>query len=166
MIYKIEEGMYLDFVRINPNTKQEEIRTIEVLELGNSKKDQIKVRFIDNNKIEYFWFETLRNCRHHLNKPLKSKSALSYALDILKEEQRPIHIDELCELIFEKGYKMPRNGKTFKNTISTSLNKECYKPNSKIKKIHYATFVVVDWKGEYEKGFTKKVKEDMERVFG
>jgi hypothetical protein len=46
------------------------------------------------------------------------------------------------------------------------LNEECYKPNTKIKKIHYATFVVADWKGEYEKGFRKKVKEDMERVFG
>ena len=165
MLYKIEKGMYLDFVRINPDTKIEEVRTVEVLELGNSKEDKVKVRFIDNDKIEYFWLETLKNCRRHVHKANKHKSAITYALEILKEENRPIHIDELCELILDKGYELPRCGKTFKNTLSTSLYNECYKPNPLIKKIHYATFAVIGWVGEYQKGLTKKVQEDMNKVF-
>ena len=157
--------MYLDFVRINPDTNVEEVRTVEVLELGESKKDKVKVRFIDNNEVEHFYFQTLQNCRKHVHKIEKQKSAISYAIEILNEENRPIHIDELCELILDKGYVLPRCGKTFKNTLSASLYNECCKPNSKVKKVYYAVFARYDWKGEYTKTLSKKVQEDMNKVF-
>lgn len=165
MIYKIEVGMELDFIRKNKVTKTEEVRTVTVLEMPNANHEKVQVMYNDTHAISYFWLESLKQCRRHVSKNVKQKSAMSYALDILTQENRPIHIDELCELIFEKGYTLPREGKTFKNTISTTLNSECDKPFPKIKKVHYGTYAKIDCDVPYVKSFSKKVKEDFDQVF-
>lgn len=165
MLYKIEVGAELDFIKEDKTNDTKVVRTIRVLEIPSDKNKKVKVQFLDNDKVDYFYIETLKQCRRHINKKEKSKSAFAYALEILQEENRPIHIKELCDLIFEKGYILPREGKTFSNTLSTTLNKECCKTFPQIKKVHYGTYAIASWEGIYQKELSNKIKEDMLKVF-
>lgn len=165
MLYKIEVGAELDFVKEDKANGAKVVRTIRVLEIPSDKNQKVKVQFLDNDKVDYFYIETLKQCQRHINKKEKSKSAFAYALEIMQEENRPIHIKELCDLIFEKGYTLPREGKTFYNTLSTTLNIECRKTFPKIKKVHYGTYAIASWEGVYKKELSKKIKEDISKVF-
>ena len=165
MLYKIEKGMELDFIRKNKNTGKMEVRTVTVMNIPDNKEEKVTV--IDNNtgKKKKFSLEVLKTCKRHINKIEKKESALSIAKRILKRENRPIHVDELIKLIFAEGYILPRNGKTFKNTISTSLNKECAKSNGTLKKVTFAVYADIDCNVQYVKKYSADIKSERNSAF-
>lgn len=164
MIYKLEKGMELDFIKkVKGEVKK---RTVIVYDIPDDPTKKITVIDKQNGKLKKFTREALKSCKRHKADKKEKISALSIAIKILERENIPIHIDELIEKIFEDGYTIPRGGKTFKNTISTSLNNECSKFNARIKKVYHAVYAIkncdvpykkklsVDIKGEYDKAFS------------
>ena len=133
---KLKEGMKIDYLKLDDDGSVIK-QTLIVKSVPNGKG---RITVIDDDK------ETKRLMNLHTKKHVfhKKESALKIALRILKREARPIHIDELIDLIFAEGYKLPRGGKTFKNTISTSLNKECSKENPQIKKTTSAVYADIN----------------------
>ena len=134
MVYKLEIGMMIDYVR------KDERHTFIIKSLPQDIGDKILVIDVETNKKKKLTRDILKYCERHKEEKKKKDSALKVAIKILKKEFRPIHIDELIKLIFNEGYNLPRGGQTFKNTLSTSLNNECAKMKSKIKKIAPAIY--------------------------
>lgn len=164
MLYKIEEGMELDFIRTLKNGEKQ-VKTFIVKHIPENKEKKVTVIDKENGKKKQFSLETLKTCKRHIAEKEKKESALSCAIRILKRENRPIHVNELIDLIFKDGYVLPRNGKTFKNTISTSLNKECSKVNGKVKKVHYAVYADIDCNVPYTKKYSDNVKLERKLAF-
>lgn len=144
MVYKIEIGMEIDYVRKDENGNIVK-NTFVIKKVPQNIFDKIIVVDKVSGKKKKITRDILKNCERHKQEKKKKDSAIKIALLVLKEYNRPIHIDELIKLIFEYGYKLPRGGKTFKNTLSTSLNNECTKKKAKIKKISSATYAVISY---------------------
>ena len=145
MVYKLENGMKIDCVRENQTITY----VVKRIPKDNTKK--IVVLNKSTKRKEKITREELKYFIRHKEEKIKKKSAIKIAIEILNRENRPIHIDKLIELIFEEGYNLPRGGKTFKNTISTSLNNECSKENPQIKKVASAVYAIFDCDVAYEK---------------
>ena len=163
MIYKLEVGMEIDFERKYKGNK--EIRTMEIIDIPNDKNEKITVLDKTSNKEKKFTREVLKRCKRHIVEKEKKESAISIAIKVLERENRPVHIDELIDLIFDEGYVIPRGGKTFKNTISTSLNNECAKNNGKLKKVYYAVYAVKSCDVPYKPKKSRSMKEAMAKAF-
>ena len=144
MVYKLEVGMHLDYLQKTEKgiIKQEFI----VQSIPENITDKIVVIDAKTKKRKKWSRDILKYCERHKEEKEKKKSAIKLAIEILERELRPIHITELIELIFKEGYKLPRNGKTFKNTLSTSLNMECAKNNPIIQKVKPAVYSSIMFK--------------------
>lgn len=163
MVYKLEKGLELDFVK---KVKGElKVRTVVICDIPTDINEKITVIDKETGKKKKFSRDTLKNCRRHKTEKKERISALSVAIGILKEENVPIHIDDLIEKIFAKGYILPRGGKTFKNTISTSLNNECNKFSARIKKVYHAVYAIKDCDVPYKKKLPFDIKEEYNKAF-
>ena len=163
MIYKLEKGMGLDFVK----KVKGELKTRTVIVYNVPADENEKITVIDKNtgKLKKFTRDTLKSCKRHKAEKKERVSALSIAIKILERENVPIHVDELIEKIFSEGYSLPRGGKTFKNTISTSLNNECSKYNARIKKVFHAVYAIKDCDVPYKKKLSSDIKEEYNKAF-
>lgn len=144
MVYKLEVGMEIEYSRKDENGNV--IKQIFIIKnIPKDITDKVLVVDKENNKKKKLSRDILKYCKRHNKEKVKKDSAIKIAIKVLKKENRPIHIDELIRLIFKEGYKLPRGGRTFKNTISTSLNNECLKRKPKIKKIDSAIYATINY---------------------
>lgn len=144
MVYKLEIGMEIDYVRKDENGNIVR-QTFIVKSIPKDNTDKVIVTDKVTNKKKKLSRDILRHCERHKQDKTKRDSAIKIALKVLRDKNIPIHIDRLIEMIFEYGYELPRGGKTFKNTISTSLNNECARKKARIKKVGSATYAVITW---------------------
>lgn len=145
MVYKLEIGMEIDYVQ---KTEDGELRTTFIVK--SIPKDITEKVFViekESGKKKKLSRDILKHCIRHKEKNVKKDSAIKIAIKVLKQEMKPLHINKLIKLIYKEGYKPPRGGITFKNTISTSLNNECSKRKPKIKKVHSATYAHITYEG-------------------
>ncbi|MBN1820770.1 MAG: winged helix-turn-helix domain-containing protein, partial [Prolixibacteraceae bacterium] len=60
---------------------------------------------------------------------------------VLKEEKKPLHTDEITELIQKKGYRNFNNSETPSRSTSSLSSKLSNEKNSKIVKIEHGRYI-------------------------
>lgn len=86
-----------------------------------------------NGKEKTISINALRTGKYIKEKKERAKSALSVAMDVLKNAMKPMKVSDIAAAVLDNGYEIPRGGKTFNITLSARLNSAA--ENGKIKKV-------------------------------
>lgn len=157
MIRKFEVGMKLELV--NPINKKN--YTVTVTNVPEDKDAKIQIT-LSSGKVREVAREALKNAVRVKEVKERKPSAISVAVNVLTEANKPMTVSEITAATLEAGYTLPREGKTFANTMSSRLNGAAQK--GLILKLANGVFAHKDFDGEYVKPETAAEKNRREKA--
>lgn len=156
MVRKFEVGMVL---ALTMGTVTANVKVLEVPEDANEK---IKIAFVKSGKEKLISREALKTASRVKEKKERSKSAIATAIEILNAVKTPMRVCDIAKKVLEAGYVIPREGKTFANTMSSRLNSAA--SDGKIKKLANGVFSSLEFEGEYVKELSNAEKARAEKA--
>lgn len=147
MIRKFEVGMKLMLKMGNVSAP------VEVKIVPEDVNEKITIAFTKSGKEKQISREALKTASRIKEKKERAKSALSVAMEVLKNTMKPMRVCEITKAVLENGYQIPRKGKTFACTMSSRLNAAANE--GKIKKLANGVFSDNAFEGEYVKEKSK-----------